>query len=172
MRKYSIELKWTVIFSVSTILWMLGERMLGLHDEYIEEHSFYTSFFGIVAIGIYLLALYDKRKNYYRGHLTWQQGFKSGAFLTLGIVILSPLVQYIISQWIAPEYFSNITEHSVASGEMTREDAESYFELRNYIFQSMFWAAVSGLITAATAALLLRKRYPDPHQVKGTAPYR
>ena len=65
MRKYSIELKWTVIFSVSTILWMLGERMLGLHDEYIEEHSFYTSFFGIVAIGIYLLALYDKRKNYY-----------------------------------------------------------------------------------------------------------
>lgn len=172
MSKYRIEIKWAIIFSVAMILWMLGEKLLGLHDERIADHAFYSGFFGIVAIGIYLLALYDKRKNFHNGFMTWKEGFKAGAILTLGIVILSPFVQLIISQLITPEYFSNITEYSVTSGEMTREEAESYFSLRNYLIQSMVWAAITGIITAAIVALILRRKIPDPHQVKGTTPYR
>jgi hypothetical protein len=172
MSKYRIEIKWAVIFSIAMVLWMLGEKLFGLHDQYIAEHSFYTSFFAIVAIGIYLLALYDKRKNYYRGFMNWQEGFKSGAILTLGIVILSPFVQLLISGLITPDYFSNITEYSVETGEMTRKEAEAYFNPRNYIIQSMVWAAITGLITAAIAALILRRKVPNPHQVKGTTPYR
>ncbi|MFD2517970.1 DUF4199 domain-containing protein [Salinimicrobium flavum] len=172
MSKYRIEIKWSVIFSVAMILWMLGEKYFGLHDEYIAEHSFYTSFFGIVAIGIYLLALYDKRKNYHNGFMSWTDGFKTGAILTLGIVILSPFVQLLIIEFITPNYFRNITEYSIEAGEMTREEAEEYFNTTNYILQSVLWAAVSGLITAAIAALLLRRKLRDPYQVKGTTPYR
>ena len=172
MRKYRIEIKWAIIFSVVMILWMLGEKFLGLHDEYIADHSFYTSFFAIVAIGIYLLALYDKRKNYHNGFMSWQEGFKSGAILTAGIVILSPFVQLLISQVISPDYFRNITEYSIEAGEMNREEAELYFSLKNYIMQSMVWAAITGLITAAIAALILRRKIPNPNQVKGTTPYR
>ncbi|NJY64185.1 DUF4199 domain-containing protein [Salinimicrobium sp. CDJ15-81-2] len=172
MGKYRIEIKWAIIFSVVMILWMLGERLMGLHDEYIADHAFYSGFFGIVAIGIYLLALFDKRKNYHNGYMSWQEGFKSGSILTLVIVILSPLVQIIISQFIAPDYFSNITEYSVTSGEMSREEARSYFGLRNYLIQSMVWTAISGIITAAIVALILRRKVPNPHQVKGTTPYR
>jgi hypothetical protein len=172
MRKYRIELKWAVIFSVAMILWMLGEKFLGLHDEYIADHSFYTSFFAIVAIGIYLLALYDKRRNYHNGFMSWQEGFKSGAILTLGIVILSPFVQLLISQIISPDYFRNITEYSINAGEMNREEAEIYFSLKNYMIQSMVWAAITGIITAAIAALILRRKVPNPNQVKGTTPYR
>ncbi|MCC8358492.1 DUF4199 domain-containing protein [Salinimicrobium sediminilitoris] len=172
MRKYRIEIKWAIIFSVVMILWMLGEKFLGLHDEYIADHSFYTSFFAIVAIGIYLLALFDKRKNYHNGFMSWQEGFKSGAILTAGIVILSPFVQLLIIQVITPDYFRNITEYSVEAGEMNREEAELYFSLKNYIMQSMVWAAITGLITAAIAALILRRKIPNPNQVKGTTPYR
>ncbi len=172
MNKYRIEIKWAVIFSIVMIVWMLGEKYFGLHDKYIAEHSFYTSFFGIVAIGIYLLALYDKRKNYYNGVMNWQKGFKSGAILTLGVVILSPFVQLLISQVISPDYFRNITEYSIEAGEMNREEAEIYFSLQNYILQSIVWAAVTGIITAAIAALILRRKTPNPNQVKGTAPYR
>lgn len=172
MGKYLIEIKWAVIFSVVMILWMLGEKYFGLHDEYIAEHSFYTSFFGIVAIVIYLFALYDKRKNYHNGFMTWQEGFKAGAILTLGIVILSPFVQLLISKVISPEYFTNIRELSIEAGEMTSEEAETYFSTKNYIIQSMVWAAITGLITAAIAALILRRKVPDPHQIKGTTPYR
>lgn len=172
MGKYRIEIKWAVIFSAAMILWMLGEKLMGLHDERIADHAFYTGFFAIVAIGIYLLALYDKRKNYHNGYMSWQEGFKAGAILTLGIVILSPFIQLIISQLISPDYFRNISAHSVAVGEMTREEAETYFSLKNYIIQNMVWAAISGIITAAIAALLLRRKVPDPYQVKGTTPYR
>ena len=172
MSKYRIEIKWAVIFSVAMILWMLGEKYFGLHDKHIARHSYYTSFFGIVAIGIYLLALYDKRKNYHNGFMDWPEGFKSGAFLTLGIVILSPLVQLLITHVISPDYFRNITEYSVEAGEMNRKEAEVYFSLPNYIMQSMVWAAITGIITAAIAALILRRKVPNPKQVKGTTPYR
>lgn len=172
MSKYRTEIKWAIIFSVAMILWMVGEKYSGLHDEHIAEHSFYTSFFGVVAIGIYLLALYDKRKNFYNGLMSWTKGFKSGAILTLGIVILSPLVQLLISEFISPDYFTNISKYSVEAGEMSREEAEEYFNIGNYILQNMIWAAVTGLITAAIAALLLRRKTPNPNQVKGTAPYR
>ncbi|MHA6279821.1 DUF4199 domain-containing protein [Salinimicrobium sp. CAU 1759] len=172
MSKYRIEIKWAIIFSVAMILWMVGEKFFGLHDEYIADHAFYTSFFAIVAIGIYLLALYDKRKNFHNGFMSWQEGFKSGAILTLGIVILSPFVQLLISEIITPDYFRNITDYSVEAGEMSREEAETYFSTKNYIMQSMVWAAITGLITAAIAALILRRKVPNPHQVKGTTPYR
>lgn len=168
MSKYRIEIKWAIIFSVSMLLWMIGEKMLGLHDERIADHTFYTSFFAIVAIGIYLLALFDKRKNYHRGYMTWQEGFKSGAIITLVIVLLSPLVQLITTKLITPDFFVNISEYSVVSGEMTREEAEAYFNLKNYLIQSMVWAAIFGIITSAITALILRKRVDDPYQVKGT----
>lgn len=172
MSKYRIEIKWAVIFSFVMILWMLGEKFAGLHDKYIAEHSFYTSFFGIVAIVIYLFAIYDKRQNYHNGIMSWNEGFKAGAILTLGIVILSPFVQLLIIEIITPDYFPNIRNYSVEAGEMSREEADAYFSTKNYIIQSMVWATVTGLITAAIAALILRRKRPNPHQVKGTTPYR
>ena len=172
MKKYRIEIKWAFIFSGIMILWMLGEKYFGLHDEKIAEHSFYTNFFGVIAIGIYLLALYDKRKNYYDGIMSWKDGFMSGAILTLGVVILSPLVQFLIIEYIAPDYFRNIKTYSVEAGEMTLKEADAYFSTGNYIIQSTVWAAISGLITAVIAALILRRKASNPHQVKGTTPYR
>lgn len=172
MNKYRIEIKWAIIFSVSMILWMLGEKLFGLHDEHIAQHAFYTNFFAVVAIGIYLLALYDKRKNYHNGTMSWKEGFISGLIITAGIVILSPFVQLLINEFIAPDYFTNISRYSIESGEMTEEQAELYFNPKNYIMQSMVWAGITGIITSAIAALLLRRKVPNPHEVKGTTPYR
>ena len=172
MRKYRIEIRWAFIFSISMILWVLGERYFGLHDQRIAEHSFYSSFFAIIAVGIYLLALYDKRKNVHHGFMLWKDGFKSGIILTAGIVVLSPLVQLLITEVVTPEYFRNISQYAVTSGEMTQEEAASYFSPGRYILQSMLWAAVFGIITAAFTALMLRRKVPNPNEVKGTTPYR
>lgn len=156
MEKRSIEIKWGIIFTIATLLWMLGERLLGLHGELIEKHATYTNFFAIVAIAIYLLALREKR-NYYNGFMSWKEGFFAGLFLTLVVVILSPLTQYLISRFISPEFFPNIIKHSVEKGEMTREQAQKYFNLKNYIFLSAVWALIMGIITSAITALIMRK---------------
>jgi hypothetical protein len=55
---------------------------------------------------------------------------------------------------------------------MSPEEADAYFNTKTYVIQSMVWAAITGLITAAVAALILRRKVPNPHQVKGTTPYR
>jgi len=41
MDRYKIELKWSVIFVVLMLLWMVIERLTGLHDEHIASHAVY-----------------------------------------------------------------------------------------------------------------------------------
>ena len=158
MKKFRIEIKWALIFTAAIMIWMLGERLFGLHDDYIAKHAFYTNFFAIVAIGIYLLAMYDKREHYYDGIMSWKKGFISGLFLTLFIAALTPLAQLISSLLITPDYFPNIIDYTVEAGEKTREEAEAYFNLGNYILQSTLFALLSGIVTAAIAALILRRK--------------
>jgi hypothetical protein len=43
---------------------MLREKGLGLHSRHIDKHMIYTNFYAI-PVGVYVLALLDKRKNYY-----------------------------------------------------------------------------------------------------------
>jgi hypothetical protein len=162
MKKYSIEFKWGILFILTMLVWMFGERLFGLHDERIEQHAFYTNFFAIVAIAVYLLALWDKRKHYYHGFMTWKQGFISGLILTFIITILTPLAQYISNTWIAPDYFPNMIEYSVRTGEQSLEEAEAFFNLNNYILQSTVFALISGVITSAIAALIIRRKPKAP----------
>ena len=158
MYKYAIELKWGINFFVASLLWMLLERLIGLHSVYISEHYIYTNIFAVIAILIFVFALLDKRKNFYEGVMTWKQGFLSGLIITLIVVILSPLAQIITHEIITPEFFPNIIEYTVEQGQMTLEEAEAYFNLGNYIIQSMIGGFVMGLITSAIVAFFVKKR--------------
>ncbi|WP_298247560.1 DUF4199 domain-containing protein [uncultured Christiangramia sp.] len=158
MKRFAIEIKWGIIFSVVSLLWMYLEKSLGWHDELIAKHAIYTNFFGIVAIVIYVLALLDKRKNFFKGKMNWSQGFISGIVVSIVVAILTPLAQYITHAFITPEYFPNIIDHAVERGSMTREAAEEYFNLTSYILQSFFFALVVGVVTSAVVALFVRKK--------------
>lgn len=158
MKRFAIEIKWGIIFSVVSLLWMYLEKSLGWHDELIAKHAIYTNFFGIVAIVIYVLALLDKRKNFFEGKMNWSQGFISGIVVSIVVAILTPLAQYITHTFITPDYFPNIIDHAVERGSMTREAAEEYFNLTSYILQSFFFALVVGVVTSAIVALFVRKK--------------
>ena len=158
MKKYSIEIKWGIIFSLVSLVWMFLEKGLGWHDENIAQHAIYTNFFAIVAIVLYVLALLDKRKNYFNGKMTWSQGFISGIVISIVVAILSPLGQYLTHEFITPDYFENVIAYSVESGAMTLEAAEEYFNLTSYIIQSFFFALVVGVVTSAIVAYFVRKK--------------
>lgn len=158
MKKYAVELTWGVIFIFVLLIWMFGEKAFGLHSANIEDHSFYTGFFAAVALAIYALAIWEKRRQYYHGKMTWKQGFLTGFIMTLVIVILTPAAQFVISRYISPEYFRNMINYSVETNRMSRQEAEAYFSLKNYILQSTAWAFMSGTVTSALVALLLRKK--------------
>ncbi len=156
MKNFKTEIKWALIFIISGLLWVWIEKLFGLHDVYVAQHPLYTNLFGIIAVTIYILAFREKKREYFKGIMTWKEGFTSGVIMTVLITILSPLAQYITYRYISPEYFNNIIEHTVSVGAMSREDAEAYFSLRSYLIQATFGALVMGVVTSAIVAWFVK----------------
>jgi hypothetical protein len=158
MKNIKIELKWALIFIVMMLAWMLLEKLAGLHSENISKHATYSSFVAIPAVAIYILALLDKKKNYYGGEMTYRQSFKAGLVLTLIIAVLTPLLQVITSEVITPEFFPNMIKYTVSEGKMTLPEAENFFSLKSYIMQSMIGALIMGILTTAIVSLFVRTK--------------
>lgn len=158
MKTRITELKWGFIFMLMTLVWMLIERLVGLHTTYIDQHYIYTNIYAIPSILVYVFALREKKYKDYEGSMNYMQGFVSGAIVTLVVTILSPLTQYITTTFIATDYFPNIIAHTVATGKMTQENAELYFSLKSYIFQGLIGAPVMGLITTAIVAIFTKTK--------------
>lgn len=158
MKKFSIEIKWGIMFSLIAMVWMIGEKSFGLHDAHISKQLLYTNLFGLVVIVIYSLALLDKKKNFYHGQMDFKQGFISGALLSLVIAILSPLTQYIIYTYITPQYFSNMIVYFTEHKFKTREQAEALFSINSYILQGFSGTLCLEVITGALVAFAVQTK--------------
>ncbi len=158
LKTFKTEIKWSFIFVLMMLCWMILERISGLHSTHIDKHPIFTNFVAIPAIAIYAFALIDKRNRVYGGLMTYKQGFISGLIITLIVTILSPLTQIITSKIITPEFFQNAINHAVSSGKMEQGAAEKYFNLGSYIIQGLIGAPVMGIITSAIVAIFTRKK--------------
>lgn len=158
MKKYTLEIKWALLFVVISLVWMFLEKVSGLHSTHIDKHAIYTNFFAIPAVAVYVLALRDKRRNYYGGVMTYRQGFVCGVIITAIVTVLSPLTQLVTLKVITPDYFQNAITYSVSSGYLAQQEAEKYFSLANYIVQGTVGALVMGILTSAVVALFTRSR--------------
>lgn len=159
MGKLKIEIKWAIIFTVVALLWMVLEKVSGLHDRYIDLHVYLTNLFAIPAILVMVLALKDKKKSFYNGQMNYQQGLLAGIFVSVFIALLSPLSQWITSYVITPDYFANAIKRSVELGYYpTTADAEAVFNFNNYVVQGMVGALVMGILTTAIAMLFIRTK--------------
>jgi hypothetical protein len=157
MSKFAIEIKWAVAFTVVSLLWMFFEKAMGWHGEHIEQHALYTNFFAIPAIIIYVLAIRDKRENFFGGTMTWKQGFLSGSIVSIIVAALSPLEQYVVHTFITPEYLENMVAFSVEKETMKIEAAKEYFSLSSYMISSIFFALSAGIVTSAIVAWFLKR---------------
>ncbi|MBM2815263.1 MAG: hypothetical protein HW421_2025 [Ignavibacteria bacterium] len=158
MKNIAFEIKWAIYFFVMMLFWMLLEKIFGLHSTNIDKHPIFTNFIAIPAIMIYVFAFRDKRKNYYNGEMSYKQGVITGSIITLIVTVFSPLVQYITSTIITPEYFPNAIKYTVETGKMTQQAAEDYFNLNNYIVQGLIGTPVMGLVTTLIVAIFTRKK--------------
>ena len=158
MKSIKIEIKWALISVAVGLLWMFLEKLFGLHGEHIDQHAVYTNLFAIVAVGIYVFALLDKRRNYYRGTMSYKEGLICGLLVTLFVTILSPFTQYITSFLITPEYFPNAIDYAVETGRMKREEAEAFFSYNNYMEQGLIFAPIMGILTSAIVAIFTRSK--------------
>ncbi|TVP46597.1 MAG: DUF4199 domain-containing protein [Mongoliibacter sp.] len=158
MKNLKTEIKWALIFVAMQLTWFVLEKLTGLHGENIDQHYIFTNFVAVFAFVVYALAFLDKRKNDLGGKMTYWQGLKTGLWISLFVTILTPLTQYLVSYWISPEYFPNMIAHSVEKGEMNQEEAEAYFNFENYLFQSVVFAPIAGIVTSTIVAIFTRKK--------------
>jgi len=159
MEKYKIEIKWAAIFSAMTLLWMVLEKLSGLHSTYIDYHIYLTNLYAIPAIWVMVLALKDKKQKFFNNKITYKEGLISGAILSLIIAALSPLTQWIITYVITPEYFPNVIKRSVELGYFkTAEEAAANFNYSNYAVQSTIAALVMGIVTTSIAMIFLKSK--------------
>jgi hypothetical protein len=156
MNKIKTEVKWGLVFAVTTLVWMLIEKMMGWHDEDIEQHMYMTNLFAILAISIYVYALRDKR-NQLDGNLTWKEGFFSGMMITGVVFLLSPITLWISVNIISPDFFPNMIDYAIENGFMDEDGAKNYFNFRNYVIQSALGAFFMGTITSALVAFFVKK---------------
>lgn len=159
MKNLKIEIKWAIIFSLVGLLWMVLEKLCGLHGKYIDYHLYLTNLFAIPAIIMMVMALKEKKNKFYSGTMNYKQGLISGIVLSGIITLLSPLTQWITSFVITPEYFPNVIKRSVELGYYnTTADAEANFNFKNYVIQGAIGALVMGIITTAIAMIFIRTK--------------
>ena len=159
MKKIRIEIKWAIYFALMTLAWMVLEKLSGLHGKYIDYHLYLTNLFLISSIWFMVLALKDKKNNYFTGNMSYKQGLISGIIISAIIALLSPLTQWIISYVITPAYFPNVIKRSVELGYFkTIAEAEANFNYKNYAINSTIFAFVFGIVITAIAMIFIRTK--------------
>jgi hypothetical protein len=159
MKNIRIEIKWAIYFALMTLAWMLLEKLSGLHGKYIDYHLYLTNLFAIPAIWFMVLALKDKKKNFYDGNMSYKQGLIAGIVVSAFIALLSPITQWITTYVITPEYFPNVIARSVELGYYkTTAEAEAAFNYSTYAINSTIFAFVFGVVTTAIAMIFIRTK--------------
>lgn len=156
MKKFHLELKWAGILALTAMAWHLAEKFLGLHDENIASHPVVGGLVAVPIILIYFLAIWEKKSTFYRGKMTFNQGFMSGARLSIFYTLMIPLIQVIKHHVISPDFFGNMIEIVIENGRMTREFAENYFSLKSYIIDGLLTTPVLGFLTSGAIAYILK----------------
>lgn len=157
MGKFKTEIKWGIIFVLTTLIWNFLEKSLGFHGENIAQHAVVSNFFMIPAFFIYVLGIREKREKDLGGTMTFKQGFIAGMIITLVVTVFTPLTQYLVSTVITPDYFQNKIDYSVEIETYTQEEAENVFNLQSYMVQSTLLAPAIGAVTSLLVALFMKK---------------
>ena len=155
MNNWKIEFKWGIIYTLMSLLWMVGEKLTGLHDQYIHLHPIYTNLILIPAIVLFVLAFREKKKSLGVDY-TFNKAFQSGIRMTLIIAALAPVATVISTQLISPDYFQNAIAYAAEQDFMTAEQASEYFSLSNYSVQSLIGAATLGIFLSAIIGFFTR----------------
>ncbi len=148
------ELKYGLIFSGTSLLWITLEFIVGLHTKYQDLHPILTNLFFIPAGWILWLAM-KERKSQSGGKITFSAAFLCGLFISIIVAILSPVVALIFHKLINPHFFPDFIEYAVRNGETTEQEAEKYFNLKNYIIQGVFGFFIIGIIMSAVLAFFV-----------------
>ena len=158
MKDFKVELKWALIYSVTTLIWLIIERYLGLHDEHLDRQLRFMVILGVLYLCIYYFGLRDKKVNFYHGQINFKEDLKFALIMSLIVAVLSLFVQFIFVRTISPDYLSNMANYMVKHGRFTKEGADEFYSVSNQLKNSAYTNLVIGVFFGAICAALHKNK--------------
>jgi hypothetical protein len=158
MKKFNIEIKWSLIFSAMALVWALIGKAFNFDDSAIQHNQLFNTLILIPAFIIYLLEAFAKRKNYYHGTISYKQALVSGLMLSVFVAILGVITTLITVTVISPDLFSNSIRYVTENGLMSEEDARNQFSLGMFLITGFIAAPITGLIFSLITSAIVRTR--------------
>lgn len=162
MDNLRIEIRYAVLISLLTLLWLSVEFMVGLHDVYITYHAF-TNWLALLIPVVCIRMALSEKADQLDGRLSYKQAFASGFLVAFFAAVLAVPVQIVFHKLINPDYFDTMIKVAVNHAEnakhnamRAREEAALYYNLTSYIIQSGLLMLVFGTIVAAISAWFAR----------------
>lgn len=153
MNKYAIEIKWTAIFSIVYLIWMIFEKMLGYHSEKALQEPIFNLLFIPISVVLFYLAIKNKKKTIFNNEMEWKQGFASGIVLTLLLAITTTVVVMFTFNIISPNYFETAIEAS-----KNKEVAQFNYNFPVFIKNNIFDKLSFGVVFSAIMSYLLKTK--------------
>ena len=158
MKNFAIEIKWGIRYIFAYLTWVIMEKSIGIYTYKIGDYFFSSLLFYLFAFLIFILAINNKKKHFFNNSMDWKQGCVSGIFLSIVIALLMPVCQVVTHKAIAPEFFPNMIKHTLASGKIKSEVANDNYNLKAYIYQSVFFSLSIGVVYAAAVSSFLKTK--------------
>ena len=153
MKKFAIEFKWGIRYTFCYLAWAIFEKVLGVFGENISYYMLSSLLFYVLASIIYIAALKEKKFRFFNGNMDWKQGTATGLYMTIIIAVLMPLSQASIHEVIAPEFLENMIALS-----NDKVAAASYFNLKSYIMQTVFFTLSIGMVIGAVVSYFIQTK--------------
>jgi hypothetical protein len=158
MKRFAIEIKWSLIFAVMTLVWALLGKALNFDDTAIQYNQVFNTLILIPAFVIYLLEGFDKRRQYYHGIISYKQALASGLMLSVFVAFLGILTTWISVSVITPDLFANSIRHVTSTGLMSAADAQQQFSLSTFLITGFFAAPVTGLVLSLITSAIVKTK--------------
>ena len=158
MKKFSIEFKWALITILVFLAWMTLEKELGFHDEKIKWEPLFNILYIFPLFLVYFLALLDKKTNYYKGNMNWKQGIIAAIVISFIMVLFSPISQFILHEFISPNFLNNTINYTVAAKKLSLEGAKEYTTLSSSIWKNISDSLSFGVVIGAIVAYILKTK--------------
>lgn len=158
MKKFAIELKWALLSVFNFLAWMTLEKQLGYHTDKIKWQPLFNVLFVLPTFVLYYLGVSEKKKKYYNGTMNWKQGIVSCIVISFIIVVLSPISQFILHEFISPNLLKNTINYAVSSKKLTLAEAQEYTTLTSSIWKNISDSLSFGVVIGALIAYLLQTK--------------
>lgn len=153
MNKYSVEIKWSLIFGGAFLIWMLLEKSLGYHSIKAVQEPIFNLLFILISFVIYFLALREKKRKIYQNEMEWKHGFASGIILSFFTTIISTTVIFITFSLISPTFFENAIELAD-----NKELAQINFNLPVFVKNNIFDKLSFGVVFTALISFMIKSK--------------